>query len=327
MSASVVPQETIETAVGLMLDAQAAPHDEILRARIDLWISISPAHQSAWDIARRTWQTLGDVQSAALLAAPQPGNVVPITAARNDERTRAGRRIGLSLTGLAAAAALALLVSPSLTLRLSTDHATRTAELRDIRLEDGSLVRLGARSAIDVRYSDAERRVTLVAGDAWFDVAHNPARPFIVEADGTETRVLGTAFEVRRRLDGTEVGLVRGRVRLSAVGAARALDLKPGDQAFVDRSGAMHRDIVPPESIASWRDGHLFANNATVAEVIGELRRYDRGWIILADDAFAAKRVTGLYDARQPAEALNALIETAGGSLSTLGPIAIVRGR
>lgn len=323
MNAVTPSPALLETAIGLLLDVQAAPDDAALRAQVEAWIATSADHAQAWQEARRSWALLGEVEPVAPTRRPSAQILAfPATGAK---AWRPARWLG-GLAGMAAAAALILALSPGLVLRLQADQATATGEFRDLRLADGSLVHLGARSAIDVDVTSDHRRVTLLAGDAWFDVAHDAARPFTVASGPVETRVLGTAFEVRRQGDDTQVGVGRGHVRVSLGG--QASDLLPGDRLAVDpASASMIRSHLPVDSIGSWRDGHLFANNTPIADVIAELRRYDRGWIILADARLGQKRVTGLYDARDPARALEALMATAGGQVSHITPyVTVVRG-
>ncbi|WP_197524497.1 FecR family protein [Novosphingobium resinovorum] len=324
MNPAPLSKETMDAAVGYLLDAQAAPEDTALRERIEAWLDETPEHRQAWTQARKAWAVLGDVERAQR-APSSTATVLPFTPRARSQPTY--RRVMASLGALAASVALALAISPSLLLRLSADYATGTGQLRDVQLPDGTRVTLGARSAIDVDLTGNERRVRLVAGEAWFDVARDPAHPFVVASGRTETRVLGTAFEVRSSREQTQVGVARGHVRVSASGNSE--DLLPGDRVLVDNaSGAMREDKVPVASLAGWRDGYLFAENATVGEVVEEMRRYDKGWIVLADKALAARRITGLYDARRPAAALAAIVEPAGGSITRVTPyLTIIRAR
>lgn len=334
MTPSAPSRETMDTAVGLLMDAQVAPDDVVLRGRIEVWLNEAAEHRRAWARAQRAWAVLGDIEPQAPSRNVAPSaQVIPFSEPKaTPSRTSKTRRFALGrgfavLGALAASVALALSLSPSLLLKMSTDYATATGEIRDVRLADGSLVRLGARSAIDVDMSGPERRVSLVAGEAWFDVARDPAHPFVVDTNGVETRVLGTAFEVRAKAEATEVGVARGHVRVSALG--RVEDLLPGDRVIVNHaSGALREEKVPVASLASWRDGYLFADNATIGEIVDEVRRYDRGWIVLTDGPLAARRITGLYDARNPAAALEAIVAPTGGSVTHVTPyLTIVHAR
>ena len=73
------------------------------------------------------------------------------------------------------------------------------------RLHDGSIVELNKGAQISIRYSGDERRVDLLSGEAYFEVAKNPDRPFIVSARGIDVKAVGTAFNVRLHNDSLEV--------------------------------------------------------------------------------------------------------------------------
>lgn len=323
MSDLPISKAEMSVAMGLLLDVRAAPQDKAMRDRVEAWLAADSRHRRAWTHAQQAWNVLDKVEQASTATDIRPTQSAAVIAFPDPSRYRppVRRRLLGALSGLAAAAAIALFLSPSLLLKLRADYSTRTAEIDNVRLADGTLVRLGARSAIDADVSGPVRKIRLVAGEAWFDVAHDARRPFIVESGLVETRVLGTAFEVRRIEESTEVGVGRGRVRVSVATPARpSADLLPGQRAIFDASGRLRRETLPVASIASWRDGHIFGNNVSVGAIVDQLRRYDSGWIIVTDGVIANKRVTGLYDARQPDKALDALIETAGGRITRITP-------
>jgi transmembrane sensor len=91
-------------------------------------------------------------------------------------------------------------------------YSTAIGEQRSIVLNDGSTIELNSRSRVRVRFSDAERDVDLIEGQALFRVAKNPIRPFIVSADGTHVRAVGTQFDVYRKTSSTVVTVVEGKV-------------------------------------------------------------------------------------------------------------------
>lgn len=294
----------LEEAMDWLVRLHEAPPTDTVARELEAWLAADPDHRRAWNEARRVWGLLGEV-------APVPAVIRPPA----PRRPRAG------FAAVALAACLALFVGPSLILRLWADQVTRTAELREVRLEDGSLIHLAPRSAIRSRFSPEGRRVTLLAGEAFFEVTRDPGRPFTVEAEGLEAQVLGTSFDVRITPDALSVGVRSGAV---AVRYGQAIDarLGPGDRLSVDRStGQPRQDRLPPEDVAAWRDGRLFVADATVAEVVEELRRFHPGWIVIADSNLAAARVTGLYDLRDPVRALRALVRPAGGQVREVTPL------
>ncbi|MFD2427832.1 FecR family protein [Sphingobium scionense] len=95
----------------------------------------------------------------------------------------------------------------------TVDHyRTALGETRTVQLADGSRIHLNTNSSVEVALRDDIRQITLLKGEAQFDVAHDKKRPFIVNADGTLVRAVGTMFNVRLRADVTELTVIEGIV-------------------------------------------------------------------------------------------------------------------
>ncbi|WP_231711579.1 FecR family protein [Xanthobacter dioxanivorans] len=167
------------------------------------------------------------------------------------------------------------------------------------------------------------RHVTLLSGEAFFEVTPDASRPFVVAAGGVDVTVLGTAFNVALSADTTAVELAHGSVRVAPgqAGGQPGATLTPGETVVVDRgTGAMQKETIALDDIAAWRNGQIFVNDATIGSVVERLRRYHRAWISLPDAALAAQRVTGLYDLRDPDRALRALVQPYGGQVHEISP-------
>jgi transmembrane sensor len=228
---------------------------------------------------------------------------------------------------MAAAAAIVAMVAvasvrPGGFAGLGADAATGVAETRQVVLADGSRVELDGRTAIRSRFDDGRREVTLIDGGAFFDVMPDPARPFIVRAGDVAVTVTGTAFDVAADGGRVVVEVASGTVRVAPARGRRVVLLAAGDRLAVDAaSGAVTRGRLAPEDVGAWRDGRLFVSDATVAEVVAELRRHQPGWILITDAALGARRVTGLYDLRDPQRALKAMMRPVGGEVRAFGPL------
>jgi len=279
------------------------------------WLSRSAAHRDAWLKACKTWELMGET-TPIHEELWRPTTQVKTVVLR---RRRRAWGVGVALA-LAACLVLAL-AGPSLLLRYQADFSTQTAELRKVTLDDGSLVELGPKSAIDTDFTNGARHVTLLAGEAFFDVRHDPARPFIVNAAGVKVTVLGTAFDVHMKPEDTTVELVRGLVGLSVDGTSHRFELSPGDSISVARAdGKVSRSRLSPDDIAAWRNGKLFVNDVTIAAVVEELQRYHPAWISIPSGDLANRRVTGLYDLSNPDRALEALVQPYGGKVHSVSP-------
>lgn len=315
----------LEEAIDWLLHLRDAPRDPETDRQFEVWLARSSAHARAWDAARRTWHLMGEVPPVH--DAAWTGRAAP-AARRARSAPRAARRRGWAsrTTGIAAAAAVILFLvvaGPSLLLRLQADHMTATAESRVVTLADGSVVTLGAHSAIATDLAGGRRRVTLLSGEAFFEVTPDPSRPFVVNAGGVDVTVLGTAFDVMLSSASTSVELARGSVSVASGPAPGngATTLAPGEMVVVDRStGEMEKASVALDDIAAWRNGQIFVNDATIGSVVERLRRYHSAWISLPDATLAAQRVTGLYDLRDPDRALRALVQPYGGQVHEISP-------
>lgn len=280
------------------------------------WIGRSVVHARAWDHALKTWQLMGEVPPVH----QHLWSVAPQAKTRHPARRRRFLRAGM-VGAVLAASLLVFLAAPSLLVWWQADYMTRTAENRIIRLEDGTTVHLGGDTAIRADVSKTERKVTLLAGEAFFDVAHDEKLPFSVDAGGVEVVVLGTAFDVQLAGGETTVELARGRVAVSYKVAERKenFELSPGEMAVVDHaSGAIARDMIAPEDIAAWRHGRMFVNDVTIGDIVERLQRYHTAWISVPDPRLAERRVTGLYDLTNPDRALQALVKPYGGKVRTV---------
>jgi transmembrane sensor len=199
-----------------------------------------------------------------------------------------------------------------------TRIATEIAELREVRLPDGSLVTLGPKSQLAFRFTSAERRVTLGGGAAFFEVTRDPSRPFIVDAGISSVRVVGTQFEVNKAGTSVRVAVLEGVVQVAAPGQAEgnspAHTLHAGYRAEVDshRGGPLRIDIeatsVQP---GAWRQGWLAYDDATLGEVLADLSRYSTRRVTLADPALSTLRITAAFKASER----DAFLSTLSGAL------------
>lgn len=299
------------------------PDNGALRARFETWLAASPANAAAWVDTNDVYALMAKVGPSQARQWTAP------TAATRAKRTLRCR-LGLGAIGAAIAACLAFIVVPALVLRLQADYLTATAELRTLRLDDGSTVHLGPESAIAVTFVAGERRVRLLKGEAYFEVTPDPDRPFRVSAREIDTIVLGTAFSVRLRTDDAAVGVRRGRVRVEhlTVRPPVSQTLAAGDSIRLAWNGRIERKTVAPDEIAAWIDGQIVARDRRLADVVDELRHYYAGLIVLPDQDFGQQRVTGVYNIADPAAALQAIVGAHGGSVRQIAPwLLLVSGR
>lgn len=175
-------------------------------------------------------------------------------------------------------------------------YATGVGETRVVELADGSTVRLDTGSKVRVRLSGDRRRVELESGQALFEVAHDPARPFVVVTDDAAVTAVGTVFEVRRIGGATRVVLVQGLVDVARQnGPAKAPQrMTPNQEATVSRD-ATRLQPVNAKASTSWTEGKLTFQDMPLKEAVAEVNRYLDKPIVLDAPSSAATPVNGVF--------------------------------
>lgn len=300
-----------------LLRLEACPDDRSLRAEFEAWRR-RPANESAFDDMKRVWSRLDGLAAEA----PEAGALSIPSAAPAAARPRPN----LLWRSMAAAAVVliacaAVLAYPALRLRLDADALTGIAETRSLRLEDGSLALLDARSAVAVNFTAGQREVVLLEGSAFFEVVPSTERPFVVRAGDVAVTVVGTAFAVQTNSLQVSVAVQSGTVRVAGAAGAQPAVLTRGQRLTIDR--ATRRDVqseIAPEDVAAWRDGRLVVQDMPLRAVADELGRYQRGMIVFQQAAMADRLVSGVFNLRRPVEALAAAVDTQSGRIREVTP-------
>lgn len=283
----------------------------------DIWLHSDAAHFEAWAQVNRAWSALGEQPATTVEQWPQPAAPVALPV----------RRTRFALRHLLAAACVATIAFGATFLSSPVwraDYSTATAQTQVVLLADGSQLTLAPQSAINVTLQDNLRRVKLLKGEVFFEVAHDPKKPFEVQSQATVVRVLGTAFDVAQSSEGLKVEVRNGAVGVQAKG--QPYRLAAGQRLWVPAEGAASQTLVATSEVAGWIDGVQFFENASVAQVVEQLQRYQRGWIIISDKALAKRHVTGLYDMRDTQRALQALVAPMGAEVRRYSPLLTVIG-
>ena len=311
-----------QAALNWLIALEEAPERSDLRADLEAWIAASPAHRAAWDEARRAWDLVGEA-GAVLASAAQETPALGLPGPPH-RRWRV-RPLAAAAAATALAACLLAYLLPAVLLRLEADVSTGLGETQQVVLSDGSRLHLGADSAATIDYSDDARRIQLLAGAVFVEVATDARRPFTVVADTLESSALGTAYEVRRLEGGTFVAVAQGTVSAEDQAAALSERLEAGGWLHVGHHGSgTRRGTTRAGLVAAWRSGRLAVNDWPLGDVVDTLRRYFHGSIVVLDDGLAARRVTGSYDLADPAAALRAAVYPYGGTVRELTPWILV---
>jgi transmembrane sensor len=205
------------------------------------------------------------------------------------------------------------------------DARTSAGEVRRLTLPDGTKVVLDGGSALSWNVTSSERRVTLVGGRAFFDIADEAARPFVVETPNAEVRDIGTAFEVGLGDKDTDVAVASGIVAVTLDDGGSETLRASQMVRFGNRFDAVRG--ITADRVAPWRTGRLIFEDRPLGDVLGDLERYGAGRIVVLDTGIAARRLTGAFDAKAPAAALDAVLQLAGARATKVGPITFIRAK
>ncbi len=183
------------------------------------------------------------------------------------------------------------------------DVVTRIGEQQHVDLEDGSRVLLNTQSVVKIRFQDNERRVHLVSGEAHFEVAHDPKRPFKVYTKHGNVRAVGTAFSINLADHELAVTVTEGRIAVTSsetFGRQRNQPL-----AMVDAGHQVHVSDNSPQVISideramekqiAWHDGLLLFDGDTLFSVIAQISRYTDTQIVISDPAVGQVKIGGQF--------------------------------
>lgn len=286
--------ERIEAAAaGWLARHDAGPLDAREAAEFEAWCAADPRRLGAY------------VRLEAVAAR------LDRAGALNGMPARAPRRAWYyPAAGIAAAFVLALWPASGLIQDfLRTERfATDVGEQYRASLPDGSLVELNTATRVAVDLTAEERDIRLTKGEAVFDVAKDPKRPFVVRTPLGDIRAIGTVFAVRSE-NGLEVAVSEGVVMIERDGKVIAR-VAAGETCSLSRSGDVRHEENQAPRIArglAWREGKVAFAGETLAEAVAELNRYNKNKVEIADPEVAAIRVGGYFRATDPAGFAHAL--------------------
>lgn len=284
------------TAWWVRLDADA--DDSSQQAAFQQWLAEDLAHEAAFAEISRLWGELDALK-------PQ---VPPLRLVATNPKIRTRRSQAIwKYASLAMAATVLLFCFSPLWVWLQADYQSPVGTSRSIRLNDGSTVVLNSDSALAVNINFQTRELSLLKGEAWFQVSPDPQRPFRVHAgDGTVT-ALGTAFNIHVGEAQTEVTVTEHSVAVNLDSGISTTNLQQGERVVYSRQAISRAEVVDTQATTAWQRGKLVFQNRPLGEVIEELNRYHRGYFTISDSAIAQRRVNGVFRTDQPLAVIDAL--------------------
>ena len=321
-------------------------------ARFEEWLAADGARQREFDLIRAAWLRASHGSSRHLpdLAWARFRQRLE-NSDRQDQPRASGRWVSVPpVLRLAVAAALIVVAGTITILRLSrgeTDSPVREfvtgpGQRATPHLVDGTKVMLSvdSRLLVSPRYGDSVRLVTLLRGEAYFDVHPDAFHPFVVRAGNTEARAIGTAFGVRASEEGgvrvvVSEGRVTVAVRRSDASVAETTTLNPGDLGVVSPDGESEvTHQVAVDLYLGWTEGRLVFDHTPLAEVALQLSKWYDLDIELGEAPLATRRLSGAFEAEAADEVVSAIAlslglryEREGRSITFFGPGSTTRRR
>ena len=182
------------------------------------------------------------------------------------------------------------------------DYKTATSEVKNIVLDDGSMLTLAPKSAIKVDYTTGQRRIELIQGDIYVDVAKNPARPFIVHTKQADYQALGTRFIVNQYTDTSALNMLHSRVqaRANLTTQAKPLIVSEGQRIQVDAHGLGKIEVFDTQMFkTSWQMQQIQANELALPDLLNRLNAYHSGYMIFNEKELSQIKVTGIINPQQ----------------------------
>jgi transmembrane sensor len=294
-------------------------------ARFQAWLASATAHRIAYLRLSAAWKQAARMEA---LGAGVPTGVIPargswgnvrfpsggVERARSVEpamkfpaaSVRRAGRVAVAASAVVAVVGALYLLGPTV---FSGDrYSTPVGGLDTVPLADGSQVTLNTDTRIRVALGESERRIELDRGEAYFDVAKDPSRPFVVLVEDKRITAVGTRFSVRREGDEVRVAVTEGKVRIehaagsTGVGvqeieAADPVLLAAGAVAQTAKAGVRVQSDAGPkaEQLLSWRKGYVVFDETPLAEAVSEFNRYNERRILVRDEALARLPIGGNF--------------------------------
>jgi transmembrane sensor len=309
------PQEAQREAARWFSRLRARSPSRSEQAAFEAWLQADPEHRDAYLRVTEVWNTAGLVRADPEILDLRERALARYPASQS--KAEGSGWIWLAGGGLAAciaAAAAAFLAFADAPAPMQV-FRTGVGQTASIGLVDGSRLTLDTDTQVRTRITPRKRLIYLDRGRAYFKVAKDRSRPFIVAASGNAVTATGTAFEVTSEPQRFEVLLVEGHVRVSTGESKASLehvvytDLAPGGRLSASGSRSWTLTRVDLGKELSWMDGQLRFDNKPLGEIVAEMNRYSRRKIVIEDPQVAARPIYGAFMAGDVDQFVRALVD------------------
>lgn len=276
---------------------QNRPMPSTQRQALDAWLARSAQHRHAFESMFTLWRDAAELPRPALASRP--------AAQRFSWGFRPLKHLAAGLLML-----FALVLPYSQWPVLLQDNMTvaTTDQPKTLQLSDGSRIMLNRDSRLRIVYQHDQRLLWLEAGEAYFSVSPDSQRPFYVEVDGRQVKVVGTAFDIRKAGERVSVAVSQGVVAVTTALNAPQTLLHAGDSATsYSRGDRLTVNPIDLAAVGEWRFGQLSFDNQPLREVLATLKPYYAVNVTLSDAALGNLPLSGQVNLDDPTAFFNAL--------------------
>ncbi|ARN73806.1 FecR family protein [Oceanicoccus sagamiensis] len=292
-----------DQAAGWIAALDADPVSDETLAAFRQWVNAAPEHAAEFERLAQRWQSLNQLTQLTVPSEQSSDAIHP-----------AAPWFGRWQGGAVAMAAVVLVVITLFTGNTSQLYATGIGEQKTVVLSDNSRIQLNTNTRLKIDYSEQRRGIHLLQGEAYFEVAHNPGRPFEVYSGAGVVRAIGTAFSVYLNHQQIEVLVNEGVVEVDNIPtpqtapaieaptvATKPLPERPRITAGSRATFAHHQPLqvamessVEVDKQLAWRSGTLVFRQEPLQALVDEVSRYTSTRIVITDNALRTLRV-GVY--------------------------------
>lgn len=315
------PEPVVDQALEWVLKRQAG---EVDQEALNAWLAEGADRRGAF--ARVL--ALHECPALTVASAQSAPTSPPVEAIRHAPATaRRSPLLPLALAASIAAAVVVPLLGSDGLLDLQADYRTAAGEIVAIDLPDGSRMQMNSQTAVRLDFEAGRRAVRLLEGEAYFEVAHDAARPFTVTGGYGTVTVTGTAFDVARGDAEDVVHLESGRVVLTRDGEQSSpVAMTPGQTAAVDRTRIAFLPQGDNESRLAWREGWIQLSAVPLRDALLEIGRHTDLTIVTLPAAALDIPVSGSFRIAEADAALDSVATAAGARIERLpGGILFIR--
>jgi transmembrane sensor len=284
------------------------------------WLAGNAQRAAAFERMTNTWEATGALRTRPAVATPEPAN----EPRREIPWVAAAQALAAALV-LAVLIGFAIHVTPSTEAPATTAFETALGERRSLQLDDGSRLVLNTDSQVSVTFSADSRIIELNRGQARFEVAKDPNRPFIVRAGGKQIVAHGTQFDVRWTDERLSIVLFEGRVSVLAAQQSpdrAGIRMTPGDRLLFEQPTLAIKTAPDLEREEAWVAGRAIFERTPLRDAVEEINRYAKRPLQLGDATLGELPISGTFSvddvdafARALADVLSLRVDDTGDAL------------